>query len=162
MRNVERTRIVVPGAVMREGRRRPGTLAALRCVTMPPDEEGLDAVTIAVDAVAVGAGIGVELPAPPPPVPLAAGVTATDADDAFEVPTAFVAVTVKVYAVPFVSPVTVMGLAAPVAVMPPGELVTRYEVIAEPPFAGAVKRTVAAPSPAAAVTPLGALGATAV
>jgi len=37
---------------------------------------------------------------------------------------AFVAVTVKVYAVPFVSPVTVTGLAEPVAVIPPGLEVT--------------------------------------
>ena len=60
------------------------------------------------------------------------------------------------------SPVTVIGLVVPVAVMPPGELVTWYDVIAEPPFAGAVKLTVAAPSPAIAVTLPGVLGATAV
>jgi hypothetical protein len=35
-----------------------------------------------------------------------------------------VAVTVNVYAVPFVSPGTVIGLAEPVAVSPPGEAVT--------------------------------------
>jgi hypothetical protein len=36
----------------------------------------------------------------------------------------FVAVTVKVYAVPFVSPVTVIGLDEPDAVMLPGDDVT--------------------------------------
>ena len=39
-------------------------------------------------------------------------------------PLAFVAVTVKVYGVPFVSPVTVIGEEEPVAVMFPGEEVT--------------------------------------
>ena len=40
------------------------------------------------------------------------------------VPAAFVAVTVNVYAVAFVSPVTVMGEVVPVAVMSSGLLVT--------------------------------------
>ena len=40
------------------------------------------------------------------------------------VPTEFVAVTVKVYDVPFVRPVTLIGLAALVAVFPPGFEVT--------------------------------------
>ena len=53
-----------------------------------------------------------------------AGVTADDAAEATELPTAFVAITVKVYAVPFVKPVTFMGDVAPVAVMPPGLDVT--------------------------------------
>ena len=39
--------------------------------------------------------------------------------DAVLVPTLFVAVTVKVYAVPFVSPVTVIGDEPPYAVKPP-------------------------------------------
>ena len=38
------------------------------------------------------------------------GVTLPEGDEEAEVPTAFVAVTVKVYEVPFVRPVTVMGL----------------------------------------------------
>ena len=52
-----------------------------------------------------------------------AGVTADE--DALEalVPTLFVAVTVKVYAVPFVNPVTTNGLPAPVAVAPLGDAV---------------------------------------
>jgi hypothetical protein len=45
-----------------------------------------------------------------------AGVTALLADEAEPVPTAFVAVTVKVYAVPFVKPVIVIGDDPPVAV----------------------------------------------
>ena len=53
-----------------------------------------------------------------------AGVTALDALDALPVPTLLVAVTVKVYEVPFVSPVTVIGEAEPVPVNDPGVLVT--------------------------------------
>ena len=53
----------------------------------------------------------------------AAGVTKFDASDATLVPAVFVAVTVKVYAVPFASPVTVIGLPDPVA-EPPGLPVT--------------------------------------
>lgn len=44
-----------------------------------------------------------------------AGVTEFDAVDETLVPTAFVAVTVNVYAVPFVRPVTVIGLPVEVA-----------------------------------------------
>ena len=47
---------------------------------------------------------------------------------------------------PFVSPITVIGDKEPVAVRPPGEEVTVYPVIADPPvFVGAVKLTVALP-----------------
>jgi len=52
------------------------------------------------------------------------GVTLLEAAEAVPVPRALVAFTVKVYAVPFVSPVTVIGLAVPVLVTPPGEDVT--------------------------------------
>ena len=48
-----------------------------------------------------------------------AGVTALDALDGVLVPFAFVAVTVKVYAVPFESPVTVIGDDPPLAKNPP-------------------------------------------
>ena len=48
-----------------------------------------------------------------------AGVTEFDAVDAVLVPTEFVAVTVKVYAVPLLKPVIVIGDAPPVAVKPP-------------------------------------------
>jgi len=58
-----------------------------------------------------------------------------------------------------VSPVTVSGLEVPETVAPPGDAVTRYEVIADPPFdAGAVKRTTAWVSPAVPDTPVGAPG----
>ena len=78
-----------------------------------------------------------------------AGVTAFDAADEAPVPIAFVACTVNVYAVPLVSPTTVIGLAPPVAVIPPGLDVTLYDVIALPPFeAGGVKLTVACALPA--------------
>ena len=60
---------------------------------------------------------------------------------------------------PFVSPVTVIGLDAPVAEMLAGLDVTMYEVMGLPPFAaGGVKLTVACALPAVAVTPVGAPG----
>lgn len=52
------------------------------------------------------------------------GVAELDAADAEPVPAELVAVTVKVYAVPLVSPVTVIGELAPVPVAPPGLAVT--------------------------------------
>jgi hypothetical protein len=52
------------------------------------------------------------------------GVAELLAELAELVPTEFVAVTVNVYAVPFVKPDTVIGLVVPVAVMLPGEDVT--------------------------------------
>jgi hypothetical protein len=48
-------------------------------------------------------------------------VTELDAALAAEVPLALVAVTVNVYAVPFVRPVTVIGLDELLAVMLPGD-----------------------------------------
>jgi hypothetical protein len=54
---------------------------------------------------------------------------------------AFVATTVKVYAVPFVKPVIVIGLDEPVPVMFPGLDVAVYPVIDEPPVAFAVNDT---------------------
>jgi hypothetical protein len=57
-------------------------------------------------------------------------------------PTEFVAYTVNVYAVPELNPVTLIGDVDPVAVIPPGEDVTVYDVIAAPPLdTGAVNRT---------------------
>ena len=68
------------------------------------------------------------LPVAPIPVgtsgAIGAGVTDDDAVEAVPVPTELVATTVKVYAVPLVRPVTVIGEEVPVAVMPPGEEVT--------------------------------------
>ena len=60
---------------------------------------------------------------------------------------------------PFVSPVTVIGLEAPVAVMPPGLEVAVYDVIALPPSeTGAVKLISACALPAVAVPIVGAPG----
>jgi len=88
-----------------------------------------------------------------------AGVTLFEGADASPVPTEFVAVTVKVYAVPLESPPTMMGDAAPLTLMPPGEDVTVYEVIAEPPVeAGGVNATVACALPAVAVPIVGGPG----
>ena len=53
-----------------------------------------------------------------------AGVTLLEAAEAVPVPMLLVAVTVKVYGVPLVSPLIAMGLVAPVAVDPPGLDVT--------------------------------------
>jgi hypothetical protein len=57
------------------------------------------------------------------------GVTAVDAADSAPVPTVFVALTVNVYAVPFVSPVTV-------AVVAGGDPVTVVGVCAVDPMYG--------------------------
>jgi hypothetical protein len=53
-----------------------------------------------------------------------AGVTLLDGADATPVPIALVAVTVNVYGVPLVNPITVRGLAEPVAVNPPRDDLT--------------------------------------
>src|SRR5258708_27611169 len=88
-----------------------------------------------------------------------AGVTELDGDEAGPVPTALVAVTVKVYLVPLVRPLTVALVAVPLAlaVIPPGDEVTVYPVIGDPPLdAGATQVTVAWALPAVAQTPVGA------
>jgi hypothetical protein len=56
---------------------------------------------------------------------------------AVEVPLAFVAVTVNVYAVPLLNPLTVIG-DAPVPVNPPGDEVAVNTDTAAPPLAPAV------------------------
>ena len=75
------------------------------------------------------------------------------------------ALTVKVYDVPFVNPVIECErdvLPALVSVPPAGMDVTVYPVIADPPFeAGAVNETLAEAFEAEAVTPVGAPGTTA-
>ena len=53
-----------------------------------------------------------------------AGVTAVEGEDALLVPRLLVAVTVKVYAVPLASPVTVHDVVVDVQVSPSGEDVT--------------------------------------
>ena len=86
------------------------------------------------------------------------GVNDAEALDDSEVPAEFVAVIVKVYAVPAVSPV--MGMEPEpvwdtVAMIPPGFDVALYWVIAEPPLeSGAVKATVAEFAPVAVAAPI--------
>ena len=86
------------------------------------------------------------------------GVTLLDGLEAAPDPSTFVAVTVNVYGVPFVRPVTVQE-SCPLDhahVLPPGELVTVYDVIAIPPsLDGAVQETVAWLSAPLAVGPVG-------
>ena len=90
------------------------------------------------------------------------GVAAMDAADGAPVPAALVAVTVNVYVVPLMRPVTVTGEAPPVAVTPPGLAVTVYPVIALPPVkAGGVNATVACAFSAFAVPMVGVPGTTA-
>lgn len=93
---------------------------------------------------------------------LTVGVTAFERADDGPVPTALVAATVNVYAVPLERPLTVTLVARKtvfgVCASSPMYGVTMYEVMALPPFAGALQVTVALSSPALAVTPVGAAG----
>jgi hypothetical protein len=81
-----------------------------------------------LDAGAVKLTVACPLPSTAVPIVGApgtdAGTTLLDGAEAIPAPFTFAAVTVKVYAVPFVNPVTTIGLAVPVAVMPPGVEVT--------------------------------------
>jgi hypothetical protein len=88
------------------------------------------------------------------------GVVAALASDSGEVPIALVAFTVNVYAVPLARPVIVAVLTPFVlAVTPPGDAVTVYPVMAEPPLlTGAVHDTTAWAFPGVAVTAIGAPG----
>lgn len=93
---------------------------------------------------------------------LPTGVTAADGVEFEELPTEFLATAVNVYAVPLVNPVIshpVLGFVV-VQVSPPGEEVTMYSVIADPPLSvGAVKVIVAFPGALEVeVTPVGATG----
>jgi hypothetical protein len=79
------------------------------------------------------------------------------AAEAADVPLDPVAITVNVYDVPVVNPVTVIGDDAPDAVIFPGDDVTVYDVTVT--FVGAVKDTVASKLvPAVADTDVGASG----
>src|SRR5262245_26215340 len=84
---------------------------------------------------------------------------AAKALDAGPGPTAFVARTITVYAVPFARPV--IGHESPLVVQeaPPGAAVAVYEMTGEPPsLAGAAQVAVIRPSPAVAEASVGALG----
>ena len=95
------------------------------------------------------------------------GMNGADEAEATEVSVdSFVAVAVNVYGVPFVRPDTVQpAIVTAVQVKLPGDEVTEYEVIDDPPVdAGAVQETAAFPLagvPATALTAVGASGATA-
>lgn len=74
-------------------------------------------------------------------------VTLLDADEADDVPIAFVAVTVNVYEVLLDKPLTDIGDEAPVPVMPPGLDVAVYWLIADPPLSsGPVNDTETVPA----------------
>jgi hypothetical protein len=91
-----------------------------------------------------------------------AGVTGVDAADSGLVPMLLVAVTVKVYAVPLVRPVTTLDVpvaGTAVCATPAINGVTEYAVMGLPPSDGAVQVTVADASPLVAATPVGAAGA---
>ena len=61
---------------------------------------------------------------------------------------------------PFDKPLTMQRRSLPVTqVAPPGDAVTAYDVMGDPPSAGATHVTTAASSPAEAVTDVGAAGA---
>jgi len=83
----------------------------------PPAPDGALKLTVAVPLAAVA----VPIAGAPGTV---AGVTLLEAAEAAPVPTLLVAVTAKMYVVPFVSPLTVRGLPVPDAVCPPGLAVT--------------------------------------
>jgi len=88
-----------------------------------------------------------------------AGTTAPEGADAEPVPALFVAETVNVYEVPFVSPLTVQLVVTVVQMKDPGVEVTVYPVIALPPVdAGAIQDTTACAFPDTADTDLGTPG----
>ena len=88
-----------------------------------------------------------------------AGITAAESAEAPPGPAAFFAVTMKVYGVPFVRLRTVHERAAVRHAKPPGEEVTSYSVIGEPPFeVGAAQATVTRPSPPSVPVTTGASG----
>jgi hypothetical protein len=77
------------------------------------------------------------------PGAVAVGVMMAEAIELGPVPMALAALTVKLYRVLYVSPVTVRGLEAPEIDKPPGFEVTVYDVIGLPPLNGAAKAIVA-------------------
>ncbi len=84
---------------------------------------GLPFVSAAVKATEADPSPAVAVPMVGAPGKPACGVAELEAAEGAPVPMALVAVTVKVYAVPLVRPLTVIGLVVPVPVKPPGELV---------------------------------------
>jgi hypothetical protein len=94
------------------------------------------------------------------------GITDCERSEGEPTPITFLAVTVNVYEVPLVRPVTVQGFtraqATDVCAVVPMYGVTEYPVIVSPPFdAGAVQAKVAEPAPAVALVITGVPGAVA-
>jgi hypothetical protein len=117
----------------------------------PPFDVGGSKVTVALP---LDVAISVIAGAPGGPT----GIVLDDADDAGPVPTAFVAVTDTVYAVPLARPVMVSGLVTPEVVAPPGDALAVYDVIGEPFDGGGVNATVSEPLPADTDVMVGAPG----
>ena len=92
-------------------------------IGLPPLLAGAVNVTLALPLPAVA----VPIVGAPGTVAAALGVTLFEVPDAAPVPIAFIAFTLNVYAVPFVSPVTVIEVhgAVHVPVSPPGAAVAR-------------------------------------
>lgn len=123
-------------------------------IAAPPSETGAAKVT---DACVLPA-VAVPMVGAPGTVE---GVTLFDAEDAGPLPIPFVAVTVKVYAVPLARPATRIAVhgAVQAPVNPPGEEVAVKLVIAAPPSeAGAANVTEACALPPVAVPMTGAPG----
>jgi hypothetical protein len=122
-------------------------------MALPPVKLGATKLTVAlplprVTAVSVGAS------------GIVYGVTLTLPDASLS-PEEFTAFTLQLYCTPLVSPVTLIGLAVPVAVIDPAAAaqVATYSVIADPPVSvGAVNVMVALALPAVAVPMVGAPG----
>ena len=121
-------------------------------IGLPPFEAGAVHETIA----STSSGIAdTSVGAPGGPM----GITALEEAELRLGPTEFVAVTVNVYAVSWVRPITVTDVPVVVAVTPPGDEITVYSVMALPPLeAGAVHETNAWRSPGTADTPMGGSG----
>ena len=85
-------------------------------------------------------------------------MNALEDKEAGPVPAPLIAATVKVYAVPFVSPVTDAVVPVTTTLPAAGETVTLYPLMALPFEAGAVHPRVADLLPAVAVKPVGAPG----
>lgn len=167
VRSVERTRIVVPGALIRAGSRRPRTAATERWeADVVIVGEGVVVGVVDATGAMSRAPVGFDEPPlpplppllPPPPPPLAAGVTGAEALEAELEPVAFVAITVKVYGVPLSNPVIVQEEVDDKHVRAPGLEVAVYVSDWPPLKAGGVQLTTADPSPGVALTAVGVPG----
>ena len=103
------------------------TIGELPPVALKPPTFEVTVYVVMFEPPLLPGGVNVMVASPLPAVALTlvgalgtvAGTTELLVPDELLVPTLFVAVTVKVYVVPLLSPVTVMGDEPPVAVKPP-------------------------------------------